>query len=232
MALFGEKYGDVVRVVTIDPDFSVELCGGTHVGFTGQIGLFKITAESAVAAGVRRIEALTGEAAFQYVSEKTEQIKIISELLKTKEPIKSIEKLLDEKSALEKKTESLEAAQYGQLSKSLAQKAETINGVNFVGRQVEVSSADALKKVCFDIKQHLQNYVVVLGANISGKANVAVLIDEKIATDKNLDASKIIKQTIAPLIKGGGGGQKTLATAGGQDASNLDKVIDAVRVLM
>jgi alanyl-tRNA synthetase len=232
MALFGEKYGDVVRVVTMDKNFSIELCGGTHVGNTGMIGLLVITAESAVAAGVRRIEALTGNAALQYVLDKTEQIKTISELLKTKDPVKAIEKLLDEKNTLEKKVTSLEAASYTQLSQSLAKKAQLVNHIYFVGEQVEAASAEALKKICFDIKQYLQNYVVVLTANISGKANVAILIDEKIAGEKNLDAGKIIKQQIAPLIKGGGGGQKTLATAGGQDTSNLEKVIESVKAML
>ena len=232
MALFGEKYGDVVRVITMDKNFSIELCGGTHVGNTGMIGLFVITAESAVAAGVRRIEALTGDAAVQYVLDKAEQVKTISELLKTKDAAKAIEKLLDEKNTLEKKVESLEAASYAQLSQSLAKKAQSINDINFVGEQIEAASAEALKKICFDIKQYLQNYVVVLTAKIAGKANVAVLIDESVAEAKKLDASKIIKQQIAPLIKGGGGGQKTLATAGGQDASNLNQVIESVKNLL
>ena len=232
MALFGEKYGDRVRVITMDKNFSIELCGGTHVSNTGMIGLFVITAESAVAAGVRRIEALTGDAALQYVLDKVAQSKTLSELLKSKDAAKAVEKLLDEKNTLEKKVESLEAASYAQLSQSLAKKSQRINNINFVGEQVEAASAEALKKICFAIKTYLQNYVVVLTANIAGKASVAVLIDEKIADEKKLDAGKIIKQQIAPIIKGGGGGQKTLATAGGQDASNLNSVIESVKNLL
>ena len=107
-----------------------------------------------------------------------------------------------------------------------------VNGINFIGEIVEAGSADALKKLCFELKTSLTNYVVVLAANIAGKPAVAILLDDKLAADKNLDAGKIIKQNIAPIIKGGGGGQKTLATAGGQDASNLDKVITTVKGLL
>lgn len=232
MALFGEKYGNIVRVVTIDPNFSVELCGGTHIAQTGMIGMFAITSESAVAAGVRRIEAITGGAAIRYVFNKIEENKQVAELLKTKDPIKTIEKLLEEKTALEKKLESYEAREMAQISKIVATKVQLINNVQFIGQNIEVNSADTLKKICFELKHQLQNYLVILTANISGKANVAVLIDENLAKEKNLDAGHIIKQNIAPLIKGGGGGQRTLATAGGQDASNLDKAIKAVKKLL
>ena len=111
----------------------------------------------------------------------------------------------------------------------LLQKDEIINGVNFIGDIIEVGNPDALKKLCFDLKNHLNDHVAVLCANIGGKPFVAVGIDEKTVAAKNLDAGKIIKEYVAPLIKGGGGGQKTLATAGGQDASNLQKVIETVK---
>jgi alanyl-tRNA synthetase len=232
MALFGEKYGDHVRVVTIDPDFSIELCGGTHVGHTGMIGLFTITSESAVAAGVRRIEALTGGPAMRYMADMVEQNKAVSALLKAKNPIKAIEKLLEEKAALEKKLESWENRELAILSKNLARDAEPLQDMQFVGREVAVSSADALKKLCFSLKPYLQNYLVVLAAKMEDKAAVAILIDENLAGKKNLDASKIIKQIVAPLIRGGGGGQKTLATAGGQDTSRLQEVIAQVKSLL
>jgi len=232
MALFGEKYGDSVRVVIADPNFSVELCGGTHVAHTGMIGVFTIVSESAVAAGVRRIEALTGPAAIRYFADKVGQHRNISELLKTKDPIKAIEKLLEDKSALEKKIAAFEAREIVALGKGLLTKAESVNGTDFIGQKVEVGSADALKKLCLEIKPALSTAVVVLTAAVDGKAHVAVMIDEKLAAEKGLDAAVIIKQHIAPLIKGGGGGQKTLATAGGQDVSQLDKVLAAVRGLL
>lgn len=232
MALFGEKYGDVVRVVTIDPEFSVELCGGTHVGSTGMIGSFMITSESAVAAGVRRIEALTGGAATRFLVEKFQESKALVELLKTKDPVKTIEKLIEDKAALEKKIEAYEAKEIAALAKSLAANAETINGISFVGAKVEAGSADALKKAALDQKVYLDKFVAVLVAEIGGKASVAIAIDEATANEKGLDAGKMIKQHIAPLIKGGGGGQKLLANAGGQDVSQLEQVIETVKGLL
>lgn len=231
-ALFGEKYGDRVRVVIIDPTYSIELCGGTHVGHTGMIGLFTIVSESAVAAGVRRIEALTGPAAIQYTFDKINQFKNIGELLKAKEPLKAIEKLIDEKNVLQKRIESLEARQLVQIRTELLQKDEIVNGVTFIGEIIQVSNPDALKKLCFDVKNNLRDYVMVLCANIDGKPFVAIGMSEVVAAAKNLDAGKIIKEHVAPLIKGGGGGQKILATAGGQDAGKLHEVIAAVKGLL
>jgi alanyl-tRNA synthetase len=232
MALFGEKYGDTVRVVIIDPDYSVELCGGTHVAHTGMIGVFTIISESAVAAGVRRIEALTGAVAMRYIGDRIGQFKYINELLKTKEPLKAIEKLMEDKSALEKKLEGMEARQLVHLRNELLQKDEIVNGVNFVGDIVEVGNADALKKLCFDLKTKLNDYVAVVCANIGGKPFVAIGISDTVVAARQLDAGKIIKEVVAPLIKGGGGGQKNLATAGGQDASRLGEVIEQVKKLI
>ena len=232
MALFGEKYGDMVRVVTIDPEYSVELCGGTHVGHTGMIGLFTINSESAVAAGVRRIEALTGQRAVQYTTEKIKQLKQVSEALKTRDALKAIEKLMDDRAQLEKKIAGLEARQLVVIRNELLQKDEIINGINFIGDIIEVDNADALKRLCLDLKTNLRDYVAVLCANIGGKPFVAVTVADTVAKARNLDAGKIIKEFVAPLIKGGGGGQATLATAGGQDAANLKMVIEKVRGLL
>jgi alanyl-tRNA synthetase len=233
MALFGEKYGDVVRVVIIDPTYSVELCGGTHVGSTGELGFFKITHETAVAAGVRRIEAYCGEPADEYINGKLQELDAVKEQFKNpKDLLKAIENTLSENASLKKQLDSIENRMLVGIRNELLQKDEIINGVNFVGDIVEVGNPEALKKLCFDLKNNLSSYVVVLCSNIGGKPSVAVSIDEKVVAAKNLDAGKIIKEHVAPIIKGGGGGQKTLATAGGQDASNLGKVIDAVRGLL
>lgn len=232
MALFGEKYGDIVRVVSIGSGFSTELCGGTHVLHTGMIGLFVITSESAVAAGVRRIEALTGPAALQYVYDKLAQNKALAELLKTSDPIKAVEKLIADKATLEKRVERLEAKELVSIRNELLRKDEIINQINFIGDIVEVSNPDVLKRLCLDLKNQLKDFVVVLCANIGGKAFVAVSIAENVVAARNLDAGQIIKQQVAPLVNGGGGGQKTLATAGGKEVGNLQQVIDTVRNLL
>ncbi len=233
MALFGEKYGDTVRVVIMDPAYSVELCGGTHVGHTGELGLFKIKSESAVAAGVRRIEAVCGAAAEELVNDQSALLGSIREQLKNPKDLgKAIENLQAENTELKKKLEKLEAKQLAALRHELLTKEEIVNSISFIGEIVEVSSADALKKICFDLKASLTDYAAVLCANIDGKAFVAVGLSDSVAAAKNLDAGKIIKEHVAPLIKGGGGGQKTLATAGGQETGNLQAVIDKVKSLL
>ncbi len=225
MALFGEKYGDLVRVVIIDPKYSIELCGGTHLANTGMIGAFVITSESAVAAGVRRIEALTGGAAIRYFTEKVSQYNLVNELLKTKDPIKSIAKILEDRSQLEKRIESLEARQLVGIRNELLTKDKIINNITFIGDIVEVPHADALKKLSIDLTNHLHDNFIVLCANIGGKAQVAISISETVVAAKNLDATKLIKEIVSPLIAGGGGGQKTFASAGGQNASNFNEII-------
>jgi alanyl-tRNA synthetase len=233
MALFGEKYGDTVRVVIIDPNYSVELCGGSHVGSTGELGLFKLTSESAVAAGVRRIEAVCGKQAEEYINEQFSLVRAIRDSLKSPKDIqKSVENLIEENAELNKRIEHLEARQMVGIRNELLHKDEIINGVTFVGDIIEVSNPDALKKLCFELKNKLNDHLAVLCANIDGKAHVAISISEKVVVAKHLDAGKIIKEQVAPLIKGGGGGQKTLAIAGGQDVSNLQQVIEAVKKLL
>ncbi|HRA12159.1 MAG TPA: alanine--tRNA ligase [Chitinophagaceae bacterium] len=233
MALFGEKYGDVVRVVVMDPNYSVELCGGNHVGATGELGLFKLTSESAVAAGVRRVEAVCGKQAEDHMNQQFNLLSSLREALKNPKDIqKAIENLQIENASLQKHVDAMVARQLVGIRNELLEKDEIVNGVNFIGDIVEVSNPDALKKLCFDLKNHLRDHVAVLCVNINGKPFVAVGISETVVAAKKLDAGQIIKEHIAPLIKGGGGGQKTLATAGGQDISQLEKVIEVVKSLL
>jgi alanyl-tRNA synthetase len=233
MALFGEKYGDAVRVVIMDRAYSVELCGGTHIGATGEIGLFKITHETAVAAGVRRVEAVCGIAAENYVNEKFTLVDTISDSLKNpKDIIKAIDNLKVENAELKKHADALEARQLVGIRNELLQKDEIINSVTFIGEIIEVNNPDALKKLCLDLKHKLNDHIVVLCTNIGGKPFVAVGISDTVAAAKNLDAGKIIKELVAPLLKGGGGGQKTLATAAGTDISKLDEIIRRVKGLL
>jgi alanyl-tRNA synthetase len=233
MALFGEKYGDTVRVVTIDPQYSIELCGGTHVGATGELGYFILTSEAAVAAGVRRVEAVSGAAAAKLIESRNNQLNEIKEALKQpRDIIKAISSLQEENNALKKQLEQFEQIQLNTLTENLAGHAQEINGIQFVGAQVEVNNADALKKLAFQLKPRLENFVIVLVAAIQGKAAVVLLFDENASQARGLDASALVKQKVAPLIKGGGGGQKTLATAGGQDISSLHQVIEAIKGLL
>ncbi len=233
MALFGEKYGDNVRVVTIDPSFSVELCGGTHVASTGELGVIKITSESAIAAGVRRIEAVAGAKAFTFISQELQTLQQIKTVFKNPKDLnKAVEQLLEDKQNITKQLEKLEARILVGIRNELLEKVETKNDVQILSSLVNVSSADALRKLCFDLKNELKNYLVILATNIDGKASVGVLIDEALATNKNLDAISIIKNNISPLIQGGGGGQKTFAQAGGQDVSQLNEVLKIAATLV
>ena len=231
MALFGEKYGDIVRVVIIDPAYSIELCGGTHVGSTGELGLFKITSESAVAAGVRRLEAVAGLSAETYVRTQLDFLESIkAQLNNPKDPVKALENLIKENADRRTRLDRLEARQLTALAGELAGRSTLIGEVHFIGEVVEVSSADALKKLCFDLKNRVSgSLVVVLAAAIEGKASVAVLISDDLVASRGWEAPKLIKERISPLINGGGGGQKNLAAAGGQDTSKLPEVIAAVR---
>ncbi|MBS1578337.1 MAG: alanine--tRNA ligase [Bacteroidetes bacterium] len=230
MALFGEKYGNIVRVVIIDPNYSVELCGGTHVGHTGELGIFKIKHETAVAAGVRRIEAVSGKEAADYLSQQLQLLSDVKTLLNNpKELLKIIENIVADNKELKKKIESFEAKQIAQLKNELVQTVETINNYKFIGAVLEVSNTDSLKKLANDLTTNAD--AIVLASNILGKASVSIALSDTLI-NKGLEAPKIIKEKITPLIKGGGGGNKNLATAGGQDASNLQQVIAAVKNLL
>jgi len=233
MALFGEKYGDKVRVVIIDPKFSIELCGGTHVGSTGELGIFKITSEGAVAAGVRRIEAMAGCKAEAFINAQLKQLNAIKTQFKNpKDLVGAVQQLQDEKNALQKSMERMEAKMLVGIRNELMQQVEFVNGVNVISAIVEVSSPEALRKLTMDFKNELKDYLIILATNIGGKPSVAVMLDETIAIAKNIDAQGIIKNHISSIIQGGGGGQKLFAQAGGQDASNLEKVVAVAKGLV
>ena len=253
MALFGEKYGDKVRVVIMDPAYSIELCGGTHVGDTGEIGNFVLKAEASVAAGVRRIEAVVGAAASKYLTQVNEKLhKQIIQLTEACAGIaakmntqftapewnenSSVDVLNDTIAALQgsqkelsKKLESQEALLLNELFETHQQSFVTINDIHFMGVHLKMSNAENLKKLAQQLGALHTTSLVVLTAESGGKANIALSISENLVTSKNWQAPIIIKEKIAPLIKGGGGGQKTLATAGGQDATQLDKVLDIIK---
>jgi len=231
-ALFGEKYGEYVRVITFDDSFSKELCGGTHVKATGQIGFFKIIAESAVAAGVRRIEAITGIAAETYISEQSKLVQQLKELLKNPKDIsKTVENLLDENNRLKKEIEKSILEKSSGLKNELAQKVEVINGVNFIAQKVQLPNADAIKSLAYQLKDIVPNLFAVLAADIDGKPSLTIMIAENIVKEKGLNAGTIVRE-LAKEIKGGGGGQPFFATAGGSDASGLDKALEKARTFV
>ncbi|MFD0748747.1 alanine--tRNA ligase [Mucilaginibacter calamicampi] len=228
-ALFGEKYGDYVRVITFDETFSKELCGGTHVPATGAIGYFKIISESAVAAGVRRIEAITGIAAEQYIIAQSKLLNDLKELLKNPKDIsKSVEGLIDENNRLKKEIEKSILEKSSGLKDELAKKAENINGINFIAQKVDLPNADAVKNLAYQLKDIVSDLFLVLVAATDGKPSITVMIAENLVRDKGLDAGKIVRE-LAKEIQGGGGGQPFFATAGGKDLSGLDRVLEKAR---
>jgi alanyl-tRNA synthetase len=253
MALFGEKYGDKVRVVIMDPAYSIELCGGTHVGDTGEIGNFILKAEASVAAGVRRVEAVVGAAASKYLTQVNEKLhkqiiqlteacagiaaKINTQFTAPKWNENSSVDVLNDTIAvlqvsqkeLSKKLESQEALLVNELFETHQQSFVNINNIHFMGVHLKMSNSENLKKLAQQLGALHTTSVVVLTAESGGKANIALSISEDLVSSKNWQAPTIIKEKIAPLIKGGGGGQKTLATAGGQDATQLDKVLDIIK---
>ena len=224
MMLFGEKYGESVRVIRFGE--SVELCGGTHVNATGQIGLFKIVSESAIAAVIRRIEAITGERAEQFVNGQMETLKTIREMVKSPADVTgSIAGLLKENSELSRKVEAFGREQTRQLKADLKGRVTVEHGVNIIAAQVDVENAGMLKDLAFGLKNEVDNLFLVLGADIGGKPNLTVMISENLVKDKALNAGRIVREA-GREIAGGGGGQPFYATAGGKDPSGIAKAIE------
>ena len=232
MALFGEKYGEFVRVITFDPKFSVELCGGTHIKATGNIGLFKIISESSVAAGVRRIEAVTAEGAQEYVNGALALLGEVKTLLKNpKDTAASVQSLIEEKHVLEKKLEVFQQERSNQIKDELVRKAVKSNGHTLILEKVSVPSADALKNIAYGLRNQFDDLLMVLAADIDSKPQVAVMIGEKLEATKKFHAGNMVKE-LAKEIDGGGGGQPFFATAGGKNLNGLDAVLEKARALI
>ncbi len=224
-ALFGEKYGDYVRMITFDDSFSKELCGGTHVNATGQIGFFKIVSESAVAAGVRRIEAITGSKAAAVIREHFELFHNVRELLNNpKDFVSAVGKLIEENSSLKKEIENHIKERSLALKKDLEEKFEVVNGINFLAAVVDLPNADAVKTLAYALKGMMSNLFLVLGADIDGKPSLTVVVSENLVKERGLNAGTIVRE-LAKDIQGGGGGQPFFATAGGKDVSGLQKAV-------
>jgi alanyl-tRNA synthetase len=223
MALFGEKYGETVRVVRFGE--SIELCGGTHVDNTGSIGIIKIISEGGIAAGIRRIEALTAARAEEYINEKIESTEEVAALLKSTGNIReSVEKILAENVILRKTIEKFEAQSASALIMDLESKAILIKGIKFISGKIDTGSAEMLKNIASRIRSSSDNTVLVIGAGTGEKANLMVMVSDALVKGKNINATAIIKE-IAGEINGGGGGQPFLASAGGGNSAGLTSAL-------
>jgi alanyl-tRNA synthetase len=204
---------------------SVELCGGTHVESTGRIGIVKIVAEGAIAAGVRRIEAVTASRAEEYINERLDTVDEIAGLLKSTGSITdSVSRLIAENASLKKGIEKLQIQSLTTILEELQQKAVVVNMINVVSGIVETDSPELLKNSAYKIRNSSQNTVFVFGSEASGKANLLVLVSDDLVKDKDINAIVLIKE-ISPEINGGGGGQPFLASAGGKNPAGLEKAI-------
>lgn len=226
MALFGEKYGDTVRVIKFGN--SVELCGGTHVRSTGEIGLFKIVSESAVASGVRRIEAITSETAEQYYADKASKLEEVSSILKhPKNIVKAVNDLLAKNSQLTKEIEQFQREKAKMVKSNLINQIENIENLNVLESIVELDGK-SIKDILFQLKGEFDNFIGIIGGKNDGKCTLNLIISDNLVQEKGLHAGNIIREA-SKLIQGGGGGQPFFATAGGKNPSGLKEAIQYIK---
>ena len=226
IALFGEKYGNTVRVVKFGE--SMELCGGTHVNNTGSIGIFKIISESAISAGVRRIEALTGEKAEEYINSRIAEADEVAGMLRSTGNIAdNVRKLISENASLRKSNEKLQAHLAAIHRKNLEEKAVLINGIRFIKGIVETESPDFLKTIAHQLRNQYDDAVFAAGASASSKAHLLIMVSDRLVKERNISAVEIIR-AVSGAIEGGGGGQPFLATAGGKNVSGLQEALNLV----
>jgi alanyl-tRNA synthetase len=224
-ALFGEKYGDFVRMITFDDHFSKELCGGTHVKATGQIGSFKIISESAVAAGVRRIEAITADKAEQYFLDQRKELGHLKALLNgSKDLSVAVQALLDENAKLKKEIEKSTIERVNTLKHEIVHHVRGIHGINLIAKHIDLQSAEAVKNLAFSLKDMIDNLFLVFTTEIDGKPGITVMLSDHLVK-KGLNASNIVRE-LGKEIQGGGGGQPFYATAGGKNPAGLKVVLE------
>ncbi|MEL6673105.1 MAG: alanine--tRNA ligase [Bacteroidota bacterium] len=232
MALFGEKYGEKVRVIVFDPAYSVELCGGTHVPNTRDIRLFKLVSEGSVAAGIRRIEAYTGDRAFTFLNDKLESLNRIAEVMKAPADLeKAIQDLAEKSRELEKTVQKLQAEKVTQLKGDLLSQAESAGDIQVIRKVVELPSAAELKNLSFALKNETQNTLILLAANIQGKPLLSLIQSDDLAEKGTYHAGNMVRE-LAKEIKGGGGGQPFYATAGGKEVAGLGNTLDKLMSML
>lgn len=228
MALFGEKYGDVVRVVNMAP-FSIELCGGIHVRNTSEIGLFKIVSESGTGAGVRRIEALTGKAAFLYLEDIQEKFNTMKSQMKVKSDDQVVEKLTqlqDEEKALLKQLEQRDKEITSLKMGNIEDQVEEINGYKVLVTEVDVPNAKAIRSTMDDFKSKLQDTIIILASNVDDKVSMVATVPKSLTN--NVKAGDLIKQ-MAPIVGGKGGGRPDMAQGGGTQPENISKSLSFIK---
>ena len=225
MMLFGEKYGDVVRVIKFGD--SIELCGGTHVQNTGEIGMFRIQSEGAVAAGVRRVEAISGDGAFNYINSELETLDQVRQVLKAKDVLKSIADLQARNAELQKQIEKLNKEKGAQVKQQLKSKITLVGDVEFIAEHVDLDAAE-LKDVAFQLKGEHAKLFGMFASQANGKATITCVISEALAAERSLNAGTIIRE-LAKEINGGGGGQAFFATAGGTNPDGLSTVLEKAK---
>jgi len=227
IALFGEKYGDVVRVIKFGD--SIELCGGTHVPATGQIGSLIITSESAISAGIRRIEAITSDHAEVFVKKHMDELAEVKSVLNNTQNLKkSVEDLLAQNSRLQKQIEEFERKAASGIKDELKKKIQSINGVNVIAEVINLDSAQAVKDLAFQLKGEIDHLFLALGSVIGGKPSISVMIAENVVAEKGLNAGTIVREA-AKEMQGGGGGQAFYATAGGKDIAGLSAAVEKAK---
>ncbi|HMQ46586.1 MAG TPA: alanine--tRNA ligase [Saprospiraceae bacterium] len=232
MMLFGEKYGENVRIITFDPNFSKELCGGTHVKASGEIGLFKIVSESAVAAGIRRLEAITADRAEAHIKAELEELAQIRALFKnTPNTLKSVTDLQEEVKQLRKEAEQLKAEQAYAMKGQLMKQIQEINGIPVLIARLPLEDANIVKNLANQIENEVGDLVIVFGTVSKDKPQLTVSVSRTLVESKGLHAGNIIRE-LAKEIQGGGGGQPFFASAGGKDAAGLDKALEKVKSLI
>ncbi len=226
MALFGEKYGDRVRVVSIT-DFSKELCGGTHVRHTGEIGLLKVTSEGSVAAGTRRIEALTGAGVLERLRETSQTLALLSETLRAKpeELLEAAEKLTESEKKLRKQLEAQQARRAATEAQDLLEQAREVKGVRVIAAQVEAGDRATMRQMVDSLRAKLGSGVIVLGNVSNGEVAIVAGVTKDLTS--RLDAGKIVREAAA-IVGGSGGGRKDLAEAGGKNPEKLQESLQAV----
>ena len=230
MAIFEEKYGDRVRVVSFG-DFSTELCGGTHAKATGEIGLFKLLSESGIAAGVRRIEALTGLGAFEHMREQEASLRRVAGLLKTSaaDVPERVEKLLAERRELEREIEKLRAEQRGAASSDLTEKVKELAGTKVVAARVDGVEGDDLRTMVDELRDKLRSGVVLLASEKKGRVTLALGVTPDLT--ERFRAGDLVRE-VARVVGGKGGGRADFAQAGGKDASKLDEAFERLEALI